>query len=443
MASPSRKPLVLRGARQVGKTWLVRDLARRLNRELIELNFEGDPFWSECFVENSPEGILARIGLRMGNRVDPATSLLFLDEIQSFPAGLAKLRWFAEEMPVLPVVAAGSLLEFALGEHDHSMPVGRIGFYNLDPMGFDEYLAAHGQDLLIEALSDWRPGSIVDQVTHERASLWMERFAMTGGMPSIAAMDAGGETSESIRDAQRQLVATYRADFTKYSGRIATDLLDKVLRAVANQLGQKFVYAKVDAGAKQHQVKTALELLARARICQLVTYAAGNGIPLAAEAKAKFRKVGLLDVGMLHALVDTPARPTFPRLGDLVPALRSRIAEQLTVQQLRQIGSRRGDPADLFYWQREGGRPGEIDHLLQMHGRIVPVELKSGAAGSMKSLHQFMFDKRLDLAVRIDANPPSVMEVHVKTTQGDEVRYRLLGIPHYLLFNLEDTLAKL
>jgi len=441
MKSFGRKPLVLRGARQVGKTWLVRDLARRLDAKLVELNFEHDPAWAECFVDNSPQRILERVGLRLGYRVEPSSSLLFLDEIQAFKGGLAKLRWFAEQLPELPVAAAGSLLEFALGDREHGMPVGRVGFYNLSPLGFDEYLLAHGQDLLLERLSKWRPGATLDSVVHEQGSLWMERFAMTGGMPSIVALAVEGSTSESIRSAQRQLLATYRADFAKYSGRMTTDILDKVLVAAAHQLGQKFVYAKVAADTRHQQVRDALELLIKARVCQSVTFSAGNGIPLAAEAKDKFRKVALLDVGMLHALVDTPARPSFPRLDDLVPALRARIAEQLTVQQLENLGPRDGDPARLFYWQREGGRPGEIDHLLQMHGRVIPLELKSGSAGSMKSLHQFAFDKRLDLAVRVDANRPSVMLVDVKTTQGNAVRYRLLSLPRYLLFNLEAILA--
>lgn len=407
----------------------------------MELNFEHDPTWADCFVDNSPQRILERIGLRLGHGLKPASALLFLDEVQAFGAGLAKLRWFAEQLPELPVVAAGSLLEFALRDHDYSMPVGRVGFYNLSPLGFDEYLLAHGQDLLLERLSEWAPGAIPDPVVHQQGAVWMERFAMTGGMPSISVLDVEGSASESIRAAQRQLVATYRADFAKYSGRMETGILDKVLHAVAHQLGQKFVFTKVAADTRHQQVKAALELLAKARICQVVTFSAGNGIPLAAEAREKFRKVGLLDVGVLHALVDTPARPAFPRMGELVPALRAQTSEQLTIQQLRNLGPRDGDPPDLFYWQREGGRPGEIDHLVQMHGRIVPLELKSGSAGSMKSLHQFVFDKRLDLAVRVDANPPSSMTVDVKTTQGDAVRYRLLSIPQHLLFNLEAILA--
>ncbi|MFC1708335.1 ATP-binding protein, partial [Planctomycetota bacterium] len=259
--SPGRKPIVLRGARQVGKTWLVRDLARRSGRKLVELNFEADSSWRQCFSDNDPTAILTRIGVKFGRRVEPADSLLFLDEIQAYGEALAKLRWFAEEMPTLPVVAAGSLLEFSLGDHAYSMPVGRIAFYNLDPLGFDEYLRAHDQQQLLEALSAWRPGRPLDAVVHEQAGRRLERFAMTGGMPGIVAAELDGATSESIRGSQRQLGATYRADFARYSGRVATDTLDGVLRSVAFQLGHKFVYSRVDTDARHHHVKAALELL--------------------------------------------------------------------------------------------------------------------------------------------------------------------------------------
>ena len=195
--------------------------------------------------------------------------------------------------------------------------------------------------------------------------------------------------------------------------------------------------------AKHYQVKSGLELLAGARLCQIVNYSAGNGIPLSAEIKSKFKKVGFLDISMLHALIDTPAKPVFPNLADLVPSLRARIAEQLVIQQLRLLGSPKGDPTELFYWQREGGRPGEIDHLVQIQGHIIPIELKSGAAGSMKSLHQFMYDKKLKFAVRIDQNPPSVMNVNVKTTQSDKVDYTLSNIPQYLVFNLEELATQM
>ena len=183
---------------------------------------------------------------------------------------------------------------------------------------------------------------------------------------------------------------------------------------------------------KQHQAKRALGLLAAARLCHLVRYSAGNGLPLGGQTKDTFRKATLVDVGVYHALAETPAANRFPAWKGLAPAVRGQLTDQLAGQALRLAGDHTGDGPALFYWQREGGRPGEIDYLLQAGGRVVPVELKSGTTGAMKSLHQFMFDKRLSFALRLDENPPSMMTVAVKTTQGDAVRYRLLGLPIYV-----------
>jgi hypothetical protein len=264
---------------------------------------------------------------------------------------------------------------------------------------------------------------------------------MVGGMPAVVAADVDGAPARMCRELQRDLVATYRADFAKYSGRMDPGILDAVLNAVARSLGQKFVYARVSDGVKQHQAKRALELLAAARLCHLVLYSVANGLPLGGEVKETFRKAILLDVGVFHALAGTPAATRFPRWEQLVPQVRAQLTDQLAGQALRLTDDFTGDGPALFYWQREGGRPGEIDYLLQAGGRIVPIELKSGTTGSMKSLHQFMFDKRLSLAVRLDENPPSEFNVAVRTTQGDPVFYRLLGVPIYLAYRLRELIS--
>ncbi len=441
LVQPSRKPLILRGARQVGKTWLIRDLATRSKKDLVEINFERNPEYRKHFLSNDPNKILGDLSLVLGKEIAAGHSLLLLDEIQAAGEILSKLRWFAEELPELPVVAAGSLLEFTLADHDFSMPVGRVSFRHVEPLGFEEFLKAHGQDRLLKAIADWRPGQSLSAAAHERAWHWFQRFTMVGGMPDVAAADVSGATPLRCREMQKDLMAAFRADFAKYSGRTHADVLDSVLRAVAGSLGRKFVYAQADAGLKQHQVKRALELLAAARVCHLVRYSAANGLPLGSESKDSFRKVALLDIGLLHALLDTPAANVFPASGSLAPDMRARIAEQMAAQQLRLFDPSGTESPELFYWQREGGRPGEIDFLATCHGRIVPIELKSGAAGSMKSLHQFMHDKGLNLAVRCDVNPPGDMQVKVATTQGDPAHYRLVNVPLYLLWNLPQILS--
>lgn len=445
LARPRRKPLVLRGARQVGKTWLARDLAARAGRDLVELNFEREPRLARAFSANDPTKILAELSIATGRAIDTDRSLLFLDEIQEQRDLFGRLRWFAEELPRLPVLAAGSLLDFALARPEGSVPVGRVSFLHIEPMGFAEYLLAHKQDLLLAALQDWRPRSrkAWGETLHERATEWWQRYTMIGGMPAIVAADADGEGARRCRELQRDLVATYRADFAKYAGRMDPHILDSVLHAVAASLGRKFVYAHVGDGVKQQQAKHGLELLAAARLVHLIRYSAANGLPLAGEVKDTFRKVMLVDVGVFHALSGMPAAARFPALATIAPAVRAQLADQMVAQSLRLAGEPSGDGPALHYWQREGGRPGEIDYLLQAGGAIIPVELKSGASGSMKSLHQFMFDKRLDLAVRFDDNPPSLSTVNVKTTQGDAVRYRLLALPHYLAWRASELVDSL
>jgi len=431
-----RKPLVLRGARQVGKTWLVRDLCARAGRDLVEVNFERDPRTRRHFEANDPQKILAELAFALGHEITPAGNLLFLDEIQAAPEVLAKLRWFCEELPALPVVAAGSLMDLSLGQRAFGVPVGRIRYLHVEPMGFLEYLQAHDQARLWQTLAAWRPGSQLSPAAHEQATTWFHRYGMVGGMPAVVRADVEKREARACRELQRDLLATYRDDFAKYSGRMDRSILDATLAAVAHSLGRKFVYARVDQAVKQHQAKHALDLLAGARLCQVVRHSAANGLPLGGESKDNLRKALLLDVGLLHALLGTPALHGFPEWRALAPQLRGQMAEQLVGQQLRLLDEPDGDGPSLYYWQREGGRPGEIDYLIQLGGRIVPVETKSGSVGSMKSLHQFMFEKHLDLAVRVDDNPPSVFTVDLKTTQGDPVKYRLLSLPPYLIWLL-------
>lgn len=426
----------------MGKTWLARDLAERHGLDLIELNFERDPSLQRAFSDNDPKGIVNRLSLLRSKPISLSESILFLDEIQAFGEGLAKLRWFYEELPELPVIAAGSLLEFTLRDHSFSMPVGRVSFLNVEPLGFDEYLMAHGQEMLLEQIEAWRPGKPFDDIAHEQGLKWQHRFSMVGGMPGIVSRELGGASPEEIRQSQQDLLAAYRADFPKYEGRMTALVLDQLLRAVARDLGQKFVYTKVDESIKNHQAKRALELLSQSRLCHLIQCTSANGIPLGSELKERSRKVCLLDVGMLHALLGTPALRAFPELRDMVPEMRARLSEQFTSQSLRLVGENRSESANLWYWQRGGGKPGEIDHLLQLNQQIIPLELKAGATGSMKSLHQFMKDKNLSLALRVDTSPPGEQHVSVKTTHGEPVEYRLINIPIYLLWNLKSIISK-
>jgi len=434
-ADPRRLPLVIRGARQVGKTWLVRDFAQRHGHDLIECNFERDPNLARAFISNDPRQILGDLALELGRDLDPTNAVLFLDEIQAASEVLPKLRWFAEEMPELPVLAAGSLLEFTLGQQDQSMPVGRISYMHLNPMSFPEYLRAKGQARLVEALEAWGWERELSETALAAATEWIERYAMVGGMPAVVLADTGGAESNTIRRLQSDLLSTFLDDFGKYAGRTSPELLVATLESASRQLGGKFVYKAVQEGVRSEVARRALELLARAGLCHIVRHSSANGVPLGGEVRPRNRKVILLDVGLTHALLDTPAAQTFPRWQRLAPTVRGALAEQLLGQQLLAARPPWAEP-ELYYWQRGAGRPGEIDFLVQVDSTVVPVEAKAGAVGSLKSLHQFMHDKGLELAVRCDANPPSLQTVGVETTQGDAVEYRLAALPQSLIWRL-------
>jgi predicted AAA+ superfamily ATPase len=441
--SDGRRPLIVRGARQVGKTWLVRDLARASGLDLVEFNFEQTPLAGRWFASNDPQTILGELSLALGRDVVPGSCLLFLDEIQAGRDVLGALRWFAEQLPELAVIAAGSLLDFALEETATRVPVGRVSYLHLEPMVFPEFLQAHGQHRLLQVLSSWVPGQELSPASHEMASLWFDRFVMVGGMPAVVAADVDRGDPRECRRLQADLMKSFRDDFARYAGRMDTLILDHVLLAVTSMLGRKFVATRVGEGVKQHQASRALELLCQARLCHKVVHSAANGLPLGGEINPRLRKVLLLDVGMAHALLGTPAGSTFPTWVSLAPQVRGQLTEQVAGQQLRAVQARPGHEPSLYYWQRGDGRPGRIDYLLQIGARIVPVELKVGAAGAMKSLHQLMHDKGLTLAVRLDANPPFLQPMSLSTTKGQPVQYHLLNLPHYLTWRTGELVEQL
>lgn len=443
LADERRKPLILRGARQVGKTWLVRALARESGLSLLEVNFERDPTMADAFRAADPIRVFNDLALLRDHRAAPADSLLFLDEIQSAPEVLARLRWFAEELPALPVVAAGSLLEFALEDFSHSMPVGRIGYAFVEPLGFSEYLEAHGQLPLLERLRAWRPDHELSAAVHEKATEWFDRYLMVGGMPAVVEADAGGVDAKTCRDIQRDLLHTYQEDFAKYAARAEPRVLRQVLLTVVASLGSKFVYSSLGESVKGPVARRSLEMLAAARLCRLIPHTSANGLPLAAQQNERIRKAVLLDIGIAHALWNSPALGQFPQWKSFAPDIRGGLAEQIAAQQLHLLSSDFNREGQIFHWRREGGRTGEIDYLLDLDGKILPVEVKSGSAGSMKSLHQFMHDKRLPLAIRLDRNPPTLQSIDVATTQGQPVSYQLLNLPHYLCGFVKEILHEL
>jgi len=438
--TPDRKPLVLRGARQVGKTWLVRDLAQRQNRKLVELNMERRPELADHFLTNDPRQALSDLAADLGISISINDSILFIDEIQAAPQLLAFLRWFREDLPEFPVIAAGSLLDFSLEEHTGSMPVGRISYCYVEPLSFYEFLDATGNSGLGSKLAASTESMELSPRLHQRALELFAEYCLVGGLPEVVASWVATHDDDRRLQLQRDLLATYRDDFNKYRGSVAPDLLRRVMDSVPRQLGGRFMFSHVEINARQRDIKHCHELLCLARICHRVEHTAANGLPLGAETKAGLFKTILLDVGLASIQLGL-SRLAMHDLGAVIWVNKGGLAEQFVGQQLRCISPAFEDPR-LFYWQRTEGRQGEIDFVIQEGNRIVPIEVKAGSSGSMKSLHSFMLQKKLGIAIRLDTNPPSIQDLVIKTTTGEPVAYTLISLPLYMVESIPTALRR-
>lgn len=435
LASLDRQPLIIRGARQVGKTWLVRELAKSEGKDLLELNFEDRRSLTALFSTNDPEIIVRGLEAHLGRTIYPAKSILFLDEIQAAPELIAKLRWFYEKMPELAVLAAGSLLEFALEDHTMSMPVGRIEYMYLEPMSFEEFLGALGKDHLVEVLRTFQWGDDLPVVLHEDLSRYFKDYVIVGGMPAVVRSWIEKKSLTSVSRGHNKILTTYQEDFPKYGTKLSSAVFEDVLIAIPKNLGQKFVYATVNQNYQSDQVKKALNLLCRARVGHFVRATAANGIPLAAEVNYRYQKVILLDVGLCSAALDLSLDEVY-RSDELSLINKGGIAEQVVGQLLRSLYPFYKNPA-LYYWLRtEPGLSAEVDYVIQHGGAVVPVEVKAGSTGRLSSLHQFMKLKKLSLAVRVNSDFPLKSFIDIRDNKGTAIRYELRSLPFYLLGQL-------
>ena len=436
-----RKPLIIRGARQVGKTSLVRIFAADAGLDLIEINLERHIYLRKTFAGYDIEKILIELEGLAGKKITPGRSLLFLDEIQAVPEAISALRYFCEELPDLPVIAAGSLLEFTLGDHSFSMPVGRIEYLHLGPMTFHEFLEAvdpySAEELQKLSLSRVLSFPISRSLHHRFLDL-MRKYMIVGGMPQAVFVYKESNDFFQVARIHDSILDTYVDDFAKYAG--STDLLrlQNVFRALPSQLGKKVIYKRFYRDESSVKIRHSLELLIKAQLAAKVIHSDGNGIPLGAEMDDQVFKLLYLDVGLLNRTSGIPPREiSAMEWSSLVN--NGIVAEQFIGQHLLQNPDLRS-PLFLHYWQRDGRRGNaEIDFLVQIDSGIYPLEVKAGKSGSLKSLHQFMGEKGRDLALRMDANPPSLQDVKVLGPDRAEISYKLLSLPLYFVEHLADA----
>ena len=444
LGRPTRKPLVLRGARQVGKSTLVRLLcaAEEADRDLLTVNLERHPHLTETFASNDPTTILNVIEAASGQSLSERT-VLFLDEIQAAPNAFVSLRYFLEEMPELPIVAAGSLMEFLLSDHSFSMPVGRIEYLDLHPMTFTEFLRATGEDRLVREIEslEWPPGAALPTphpVVHQRLLELLRLYCFVGGMPEAVKVYAETRRLRAVSAVHANIVDTWRDDFPKYAARRDLTRMLRVFNFAARHAGRKVKYSNVSPDDQSATIRRDIDLLAMARVITKVTHSQCSGLPLQADVKEKVFKLIFLDVGLVNAICglgwQTIADQTGSQLVNAGPG-----AEQFIGQHLQFLIAERPN-RELTYWLREGrSNNAEVDYVCELGGHIVPIEVKAGLAGTLKSVHQFVAEKRAPFAVRFDANLPAVQTVDAEVRRGhgsERVRYRLLSLPLYLVERL-------
>lgn len=402
----NHKPLLLRGARQVGKSSAIRQLGKTF-KHFIEVNFERDKEIKSVFNDNlKPKEITSRLSAFYGVPIVPGDTLLFLDEIQACSEAIHSLWLFYEDYPELHVVAAGSLLEFALKKMA-SFGVGRVRSLFMYPMSFDEFLVATGNAGWIEVKQSASPDNPVFDALHGKLVEAFRNYLMVGGMPE--AVSDWVKTGDYLKCQQVQddIILAYEDDFSKYEEKAGPMLLRQTLRSVALQIGNKFVFSQVQGNYRSEKVKAALDLLQDAGLIRSAVHTAANGVPLGAEINEKFMKYMFLDSGLLLRLLgleNTGGQSEIAKLiligttHDLVN--KGHITEMVAGLELLKYNT----PAqrhDLYYWQKlSRGAQAEVDYVIVKNMKVVPLEVKAGTSGSMKSMYQFMSDKHLEYGIR-------------------------------------------
>lgn len=382
-----RQALLLRGARQVGKTYAVRTLGQTY-ADFVEINFELRTDAQVVFEKNlDPERILRDLSLIVGKPIIPGQTLLFLDEIQMVPKAITALRYFYEIYPELHVIAAGSLLDFAIEQI--GIPVGRVQSMYMHPVSFLEYLAALDECLIIDAIMMQDVHQEMGASVQTKILNLVGEYLAIGGMPH--AVQAWVDTNDALSCSRvhRTLLNTYRQDFNKYARKLQVKYVELMFDQIPIQLGKKFKYSQVEGDYRKRELAPALHLLVTAGVAHQVFYTAGQGIPLGAQMDVHDYRTTLLDVGLTQTALSFDlsgwflnASQAFINKGALVEAF---IGQELLAYDQPHSKNH------LYYWHKESSsHQAEIDYLISIQGEVIPVEVKSGLGRTIRSLQYFL-----------------------------------------------------
>lgn len=379
--SSRRKPLILRGARQVGKTWVVEKLAKDEFNSLLKIDFEEKPEFIALFNGDiDPIKICAELELRTGIDINDSETLLFFDEIQACPRAIMALRYFYEKRPGLHIIAAGSLLEFVFDEI--SFPVGRIQTLEVHPMNFIEFLKANGYKKASEVCQNINLD--ISDSTHEFLIEQLRNYFLVGGMPECVKEYRETKSLKSAIDIQNEIIDSYILDFNKYKPKTDINCLNTVFYTLASKTGQQIKYSSLSQDFTIPTNKKALFNLVQARLVNKVKAVSKPGIPLNIYASDKKFKSIFLDIGLMNKMMGIGYHETLSHT-NLLSIYKGQMAEQFVGQELMSSGYNQ-----LYYWSRDAKNSNaEIDFLFLKNGSLIPLEVKDGPSGKLRSLNLY------------------------------------------------------
>ncbi len=384
----NRKPLIIRGARQVGKTYSVEYFGRNHFENMVKIDFELDQTVHRIFeTDLHVKKLLLQLEAVYEQRIVPGKTLLFFDEIQECPRALLALRYFYEQMPEICIITAGSLLEFAMGEF--SFPVGRVQFEWLRPMGFEEFLNATGHTRLAGNLPDLSLNEPLPDLIHEKFLEQLRYYFLTGGMPEAVSIFAESGSLQEVSQIHDNITRAYLQDFTKYKeGMKDNDCTQRVFEQIPRSIGKRIKYTSLYPEKRIETIKESIHLLERSLLIQKVHSSHAQGLPLNAGISSKVFKAVFLDIGLMQHMCGIPA---FRLINEknLLDVYRGSLAEQFVGQQLLVCGG--SEDNRLFYWDRpKKSSSAEVDYLIVRDSNIYPVEVKRGHPSRFKSMLLFL-----------------------------------------------------
>jgi predicted AAA+ superfamily ATPase len=399
MRTSSRKPLLVRGARQVGKSTAIRNFSKHFDH-FIEINFDEQPLYQQLFSKTSDvHDVLEQLAIITQTEIIEGKTLVFLDEIQACLPAISKLRYFYEKKPNLHIIAAGSLLEFALAELP-SFGVGRVRSLFMYPFSFIEFLGALNEKRLVSMLQQANPSKPINLIFHEKLKIYLKKFLIIGGMPqAVQTYVVSGDLLE-VQRILDDLIITIQADFVKYKKKIPPVSIKTVFESIVNQVGKKYKFTNDFTSLTNVVIKQVIDLLEMAGLVYPVTHSSSNGIPIGAEINPKKTKLLIFDTGIYQRILGLNVADLLLK-DDVEVINKGNIAELFVGLELIK-STQCYEKTGLNYWHREAkNSQAEVDYVIQIQDVIIPLEVKAGTKGAMQSMYLFMNEKKSSFGIRV------------------------------------------